>query len=127
MEAAQPRSIELSRVTNPVDTLLPEAEAGDRKQRENHGSDHGVSDGSAPMNAPARPQVIRDDKQWKAMENGEEGLASPSHRPFVRTFMTGECAAGPSQRRNPPSKYTTTRIISTVPTIPRPPPVPHLE
>src|ERR1700730_15049665 len=31
------------------------------------------------------------------------------------------------RQRNPPTRYTTTRISRTVPTIPRPPPVPHLE
>src|SRR5579864_731900 len=30
-------------------------------------------------------------------------------------------------QRNPPTRYTTTKMSSTVPTTPRPPPLPHLE
>src|SRR5271156_402058 len=83
METAQQRSIELSSVTNPGDALLPEPEARDGKQRENYGNDHGVSDGGAPMNAPACPQVIRDDQQWKAQVNDECAGDAVANRPAV--------------------------------------------
>jgi hypothetical protein len=58
-QAGQPSSIKPSSVANPSDDWLPEPEARDGEHHEESGHDHGVGDGGAPMNAPARPEVTQ--------------------------------------------------------------------
>jgi hypothetical protein len=57
--------------TNPTDNLLPDFKVRNGNYAEDHDGDHRESNCGAPVNTTCRPQVIRDDKQWKPKDSGD--------------------------------------------------------